>query len=188
MVQTNTEKVIVREAVGVFEDQESLQAALDELELNGFWREEISVLAPHHKVKEKLLTANPDLVTIMDHPDTPRAVFIPKEVMGEIMGSLVGVPLYLGASLGGMAAIFEGAGWFHILLGIIAGGLVGTILGGIVTLITTKWWNSHIHRQIRNGGLVLWVNIRSPDQESKAWHILSDNRARYLHVHDIPAG
>lgn len=188
MTQKNTENVIVREAVGVFKDPESLQAALDELETNGFRREELSVLAPHHKVKEKLLTANPDLAMIMDHPDTPRAVFIPKEIMGEIMGSLVGVPLYLGASFGGLAAIMEGAGWFYILMGIIAGGVAGAILGGIVTLITTKWWNSHIHRQIRNGGLVLWVNIRSPDQESKAWHILSDNHARYLHVHDIPAG
>lgn len=188
MTQVNTEKVIVREAVGVFQDAESLQVALDELELNGFRREEISVLAPHSEVKEKLLTENPDLVTIMDHPDTPRAVFIPKEIMGEIMGSLVGLPLYLGASLGGLLGILEGAGWFYILLGILIGGALGAMLGGIVTLITTKWWNSHIRRQIKNGGLVLWVNIRSPDQESKAWNILSANHARYLHVHDIPAG
>lgn len=188
MTQDNAQRVIVREAVGVFRDPESLQAALDDLETNGFRREEISVLAPHSEVKDKLMTENPDLLNIMDNPDTPRAVFIPKEIMGEIMGSLVGLPLYLGASFGGGIAIIEQAGWLYILLGILAGGALGAALGGIVTAITTQWWNSHIRRQIRNGGLVLWVNIRSPDQESKAWHILSGHQARYLHVHDIPAG
>jgi len=182
------EKVFVREAVGVFGDPESLQAALDDLALSGFRREEISVLAPQSRVREKLRAENPDLLTIMDHPDTPRAVFIPKEVMGEIMGSLMGVPLYLGASLGGALAIVEGAGWIYILAAIAAGGLAGMLLGGIVAWMAARWWNSHIRRQIRNGGLVLWVHIRSPDQESRAWHILSDNHARYLHVHDIPAG
>ncbi len=188
MTQTGTDTVIVREAVGVFKDPEALQAALDALELHGFRREEISVLAPHSKVKEKLKTDNPDLLNIMDNPDTPRAVFIPKEIMGEIIGSLVGLPLYLGTIIGGLIAIIERAGWAYIFLGIALGGAIGAMLGGMVTIITTKWWNSHLRRQIRNGGLVLWVNIRSPDQESKAWHVLSDNKARYLHVHDIPAG
>lgn len=188
MQHTSADSVMVREAVGVFQDTEALQSALDELETNGFRREEISVLAPHNEVKKKLMTENPGLHEIMDNPNTPRAVFIPKEVMGEIMGSIVGLPLYVGAIFGGFLAIVEGAGWLYIFGGIMIGGLIGSLIGGFITYMVTEWWSRHIRRQINNGGLVLWVNIRSPDQESKAWRIMSINRARYLHVHDIPAG
>lgn len=180
--------VMVREAVGVFQDPDALQSTLDELETNGFRRDEISVLAPHSEVQKKLMKENPGLHDIMENPATPRAVFIPKEVMGEIFGSIVGLPLYIGAIFGGFLAIVEQMGWLYIIFGLVAGGLAGAFIGGFISYVVSQWWEGHIRRQLRNGGLVMWVNIRSPDQESKAWRIMSVNRARYLHVHDIPAG
>jgi uncharacterized membrane protein YebE (DUF533 family) len=129
---------------------------------------------------------HPELRDIMDNPATPRAVFIPQEVLRETMAALVGVPFYIGAGAGAILAIADGQGWGGVILGMGIVGLIGAGLGAIAGYALRQWWQGNIRRQLDKGGLVLWVNISRPQQEGRAWKILSRNHARFVHVHDIP--
>lgn len=177
----------VREAVGVFDDIDTLQTALNELEENGFRREEISVLAPEAEVREKLSQERPDLHDIMENPATPRAVFVPQEVLREGMAALIGVPLYFGAGLGALMAVINNGNWAMVAVGTVIGAVLGAVIGGLGSVMAKRWWQYDIQRQLDNGGLVMWVNISRPEQEPRAWKVLSRNRAHHVHVHEIPA-
>ncbi len=185
-------RTTVREAVGLFDSIEALQRALNDLEENGFRREEISVLASEDEVRAKLSAQRPDLHDIMENPATPRAVFIPQEVLREGMASLIGVPLYFGAAMGALVilinAAVDSARWPVVLFGALIGGLMGAAIGGAGSLLVRRWWQYNIQRQLNNGGMVVWVNISMPEQEPRAWHVLSRNKAHHVHVHEIAAG
>lgn len=60
-----------REAVGVFSDFEALEAAVDELEVSGFDRATVSVLASDKKIKERMGRLHPTLIEIEDDRRAP---------------------------------------------------------------------------------------------------------------------
>lgn len=65
----------IREAVGLFADQDALQGAIDELLSSGFDRAELSLLASEHVVEDKLGYAirRSDLE---DDAEAPRSVYV----------------------------------------------------------------------------------------------------------------
>src|SRR6056297_1714653 len=65
----------VPEAVAVFDDADSLYAAIAELETNGFNRSEISLLADEAAVEEKLGDRVWRAEELEDEPEAPRATY-----------------------------------------------------------------------------------------------------------------
>jgi hypothetical protein len=73
MAMTVEEEVrTVREAVGVFNRPEDLQAAIDELLSSGFDRAELSLLASEHAEEEKLGHRYERVSALADEPTDPR--------------------------------------------------------------------------------------------------------------------
>jgi hypothetical protein len=169
--------IAVREAVGVFDNQTALQAAIDELMLAGFQQFELGLLdhegapdaAPHH---------------LADDPAVPRKTYVAPESVGDAQGGLIAGFALLPAM--GAAAATAGAGAAIAATAAVtaATGGVGALVGGALAYAITRNRDKGIAAQEDSGGLLLWVRVRSPEHEQQALDILARNAAHHVHAHD----
>lgn len=177
---------VVREAVGIFNDATNLQHALDALEEQGFMRQEISIFANDIAP----FPTDPDIPrhadAVKDDPSSPRQVFIPVEIMGEVEGSLIGAPIYVGAVAGAIAAAAAGYTIAVIVGSAVIMGLAGGALGYFAAQWIRRKYDRAIEAQMQSGGIVLWVAVRATGMQEVALEVLRKHSARDVHLHDVP--
>lgn len=186
--KTTTSRATVREAVGVFDGADDLEAAIDGLLTHGFDRAALSLLAGEAAVADKLGHAYQRTRDLEDNPAAARAAYVSTESYGDAEGGLIGVPLYIGAvTAAGVVIASGGALGLTILAAAAAGGaggLLGTVLAGLLDASHAR----HIEEQVEKGGLLLWVTVRDPAQQKLAVEILARHGGRDVHVHDMAVG
>ena len=74
------------EVVGVFDDPDTLQAAIDDLLTAGFDRSELSLLAGEEAVEQKLGHAYKKAAEVEDDITLPRAAYVSTEARGDAEG------------------------------------------------------------------------------------------------------
>ncbi|HBC06902.1 MAG TPA: hypothetical protein DC046_04880 [Rhodospirillaceae bacterium] len=174
-----------REAVGVFETADSLQAAIDELLSSGFNRAEISLLAGEEAVQEKLGHIYENAAAAEDDLDAPRAAYVSPESVGDAEGGVIGILTYIPATLAAGAIVASG--------GTIAAAAAATAIAGgagamIGVLLAAGIGESHakfLRDQMERGGLLLWVLTTTEEKEARAVEILSKHSAHDVHIHGI---
>lgn len=176
----------VHEAVGVFNDADHLQAALDDLQEHGFMRQELSILADDKAVKEKLGRIYKRVEDAEDDAAAPRTIFVPNETMGEAEGTAIGLPLYIAAVTATGIVVASGGTILSAIIAATAAGAAGAAFGSILASFIAKHHADYIQAQIDKGGLLLWVHLRSPDLEKTAKDILTKHAAHDVHIHEIP--
>jgi hypothetical protein len=186
MISEETKIKTVHEAVGIFDNSDDLQAALDRLQEHGFMRHEISVLADEKTIKEKLGHIYNRVEDAEDDPSAPRTVFIPNETIGDAEGAIIGLPLYVAALTATGIVVASGGTLLSAMIAATAAGTVGATIGAIFAGFIAKHHADYIQNQIDRGGLLLWVHLRSPDLEDKAREILTKHTAHDVHIHEIP--
>ena len=183
-MESDTAAEMSREAVGIFHSPEGLQGAIDELLSSGFHRAELSLLASEAAVVEKLGHMYRKVDVLADDPDVPRAAYVAGEDIGDAEGGIIGGLVYVGATVGAIAA--SGG---TLLAVIVAAALAGGA-GGLIGSVFAKWVGSHhahyLQEQLERGGLLLWVRTRDPSREARAVAILGKYSAEKVHVHDAP--
>ncbi len=173
------------EAVAVFEDAETLQAAIDELESAGFDRAELSLLASEQAVDEKLGHIYDKVEDLEDDPRIPRTAYVANESVGSGEGALIGGLLYVGAGLAaGMVVASGGTLAAAIMAAVEAGGL-GGLIGAVMATMLGDEHAIRIQEQLDHGGLLLWVRTRDAEHESKAVAILRKHSAHDVHLHEL---
>ncbi len=177
----------VREAVGVFPDPATLQAAIDDMERHGFMRHELSVLASETTVVEKRGSAYRRVQSAADDPEAPRTIFVPTEMVSIAKGVVVGAPLFLAATITAGVVIAGGGPLREVVLYAALAGVVGAGIGSMVAVLIAQRRARYLKNQMRSGGLVLWVHLRSPDMEKRAKEIMRKHFARDVHIHDMSA-
>jgi hypothetical protein len=148
--------------VGIFSSPEALQKVIYALELKGFDRAQFGVLSPKadHPPRPASETVD-DPLAATDAPDDP-------ESTGTIAGAIVGGLTYLGAMTALGATVLTGGGLGLALVAMAAAGGAGGV-GGL--LIAAGFQREHaetIDSQLSMGGLVLWIEPRTPSQQSQA--------------------
>ena len=176
----------VREAVGVFDSAEALEATIDELQSSGFDRAEISVLAGADTVEEKLGHRYNKVTDLEDDAEVPTTAFVSTEAIGDAEGALIGALLYVGAiSLAGAVVASGGA-----LAAAVAAAAIGGATGGMAGLGFSSFLTQHhadyLQGHLDRGGLLLWVRTRDSAHEERAKKILSKHSAHDVHVHGLP--
>jgi hypothetical protein len=174
------------EAVAVFDDAQSFQAAIDDLLSSGFDIADINVLAHEDAVRTKLGRAYKSTTEFMDDPDAPRIGYVPEETIGDAEGAVIGAGIYVPAIVGSLAVAATGG----TLLGAFAiaaiaggaGGLVGAALARFIGHEHAKHLDQHLH----HGGLLLWVRTRDTRHANAALDILRHHSAHDVHLHQIP--
>ncbi|NRD90123.1 hypothetical protein C8024_12625 [Sphingopyxis sp. BSNA05] len=175
----------IREAVGIFDSEEHLQAAIDDLLTHGFDRAEISVLAPVSAVEEKLGHRLRSVADIEDDPEVMSKAYIPVETIGDAEGAVIGSLLYVGA-FAGIVLVASGGALAAALAALALGGS-GTAIGIALARFIQKHHADYIAGQLEKGGLLLWVRTRDEKDEIKAIELLSVHSAHDVHVHALPA-
>jgi hypothetical protein len=94
---------IMTEAVAVFHDVESFEAAIDNLLAVGFDHANINVLAHEDTIASKLGPTHKSTAEFEDDPEVPRIGYIPNETIGNAEGAVIGAGVYVPAMFGGLA-------------------------------------------------------------------------------------
>jgi hypothetical protein len=176
----------VREAVGVFKDENDLENALDELQESGFDRSEISLLANEKTVEERLGHYYEKTSEAADDPDAPRVAYTARESLGAAEGALIGAPLYVAALTSAGLALAAGGPIAMAIAAAAIGGGAGALAGATLAGFVDKKHVEEIETQLEHGGIVVWVDLRSAEQEARAMDILNEHNAKEVHVHEVP--
>lgn len=176
--------ITLREAVGVFPDDEHLMAAIDDLEMAEFHREDISVLGSEYEMRHIYNQTHRSADELENDPNAPRGVFVMPEEQSLAEASLVGGGVLLAVFLVGplMGADLALATNVFVLVALAAiGGLIGFGASRLLRRARVKRSMS----QQKSGGLLLWVNTPTHEREEKAQAILSRHGARDVHVNEV---
>jgi hypothetical protein len=168
----------IREVVAVLDDADALDAAVYELETHGFDRAAFSLLASEHAVEEKLGHRYRRIEEMEDEPKAPRETFFSRASRLEAEYGLAPALALLAAVTVGFGAV---AATLPVLVAAGGGAAVGAALGRLIH----QQHAERLREQLARGGLLLWVNVRTPEEESKALTILKAQAARDVHAHDI---
>lgn len=176
----------VHEAVGVFSTPEALERAVDELEVSGFDRATLSVLASEGTIKDRVGHLYRNIAEITDSRDVPQRAFVETDSRVEGAAAAIGIPCYIGSVAGaGVAAVGFGAATAATVAGSIVGGVAGAGLGAFLAGVMLRRHVHEVSEQLAEGGLVLWVSLRDHDAERQAVHILTNAGGRNVHVHEL---
>lgn len=167
---------VTREAVAIFDSSEALDGAVYDLETRGFDRAAFSLLASEETVAEKLGHRYRQVKEIQDDPQAPRATFFSR--ISRLEAEYLPAPAL--ASIG--AIMFAGTGIGLPAL-IAAGG--GALIGAALGRLMHQHHAVAVQEQLKRGGLVLWVNVRTVAEEQTALNVLREHSAHDVHVHDI---
>ncbi|NKB58700.1 MAG: hypothetical protein GKS00_20415 [Alphaproteobacteria bacterium] len=178
---------LVREAVGVFDSAETLEAAVDELQSSGFNRADLSLLAGEPAVQEKLGHMYDKVSELEDDATVPRDAYVSTESIGNAEGGLIGGLMYIGAVAAAGSIVASGGP----LAAAIAGAAMVGGAGGLIGAILANWIGDHhadyLQDQLDRGGLLLWVRTWNEAQEKSASDILTKHSAHDVHVHGLPS-
>jgi hypothetical protein len=177
----------IREAVGVFDDGERLEAAIDELLGSGFDRFELSLLAGQQAVEAELGHAYEKVGELEDDARVPRTAYVSTEAIGDAEGALIGGLMYVGAVAAGGAIVATGGTLAGAVVAAAMAGGTGGLIGSALAKLIDYHHADHLAGQLERGGLLLWVRTRDALHEARALDILGRHSARDVHLHDIPA-
>jgi hypothetical protein len=179
------ERTKVREVAGVFHSRRAVEAAFEDLLLNGFDRADIDRLASLDEVRRRLkVNVSPEEAADLT-PTPRRPVFAPDDITAgvAVTGSLSGAAV-------GVAVVFivlasGGEGWTAG----VAGTLAGIGAGWIGALLLARMFRRDQLRGLDwiefDRGVILWVRVRSAEREAKAQDILRRNGGHAVRVHEI---
>lgn len=176
----------VREAVGVFHDEKALRAAVDDLLTAGFDRADLSLLAGHRTVAEKLGGRSDKVDEIEDEPDVPIHADAEPDSRVQAEGLMIAGLAYVGA-VGAIGAIVASGGTVAAaLMAAAAAGGAGGMIGSTLSHFLESHHAHYLQDQLDRGGLLLWVRTPDKAHEARAVDALKRNAADHVHVHDIP--
>jgi hypothetical protein len=87
--------------------------------------------------------------------------------------------------IGAIIAIASRATTAQTVIAAVVGGAIGCGLGILIARLLGWRWRQSPMTPAGIDGLVLWVRVRTPEQEQAALRILEDRGADAVHVHEI---
>jgi hypothetical protein len=177
---------MVREAVGIFDDPESLTNAVDDLSMAGFGIHEMSIMASDEIVRQKLGHVLARVEDAKDNPDAPRQMYVAPEDVGNAQGIAISVPAYVGAVIATGAVLASGGTALAAALAAAAAGGGAGALGAVMARWLGHKRENLLRQHLNKGGILLWVNLQDPGREYMAQEILARHTTHPVEVHDIP--
>lgn len=175
------------EAVGIFHSAQDLQAAVDDLLTQGFNRMELSILASERAIEDKLHEAYVPARDLEDRVAVPTTAFVATESIGDAMGAVIGVLVYVPAMIGAAAVVASGGALAAAVTAALIAGGVGGSLGSVMAGMIGKAHSDEIEKHLLAGGLLLWVRTRDKQHEERALGILKGHNAEGVHLHTLPS-
>ena len=166
------------DVVGVFDTPGQLEAAVFDLETQGFDRSAFSVLGTEAAVERRLGQRYRQVGELADRPDAPRETFF-----GRVSRLEAEFGPAAGLAAVGVMAVF-GSGVVPVLVAAAGGAAIGAAIGGLIH----RHDAARVAEQLARGGLLLWVTVRDAAQEQTAMARLRVHTAHQVHAHRPGAG
>lgn len=163
------------EMIGVFQDQHELEEAIHELETE-IPRQSFSVLESGARLKEVTghRRVDPKMAAQVEGIPKRPPIYPEEKTIG--MSAIVSCSIYI-AVLGGILSALSTADISSIVSSAVIGGILGAALGLTIVAFIKNRIDSDTNRQIKAGGLPLWISIPSVGLERKARQILRKHGA-----------
>lgn len=179
------ERTKVREVAGVFHSRPAIEAASEDLLLNGFDRADIDRVASLDEVSRRLkVYVSPEEAADLTY--TPRRPIFMRDdvaILVALTGSLSGAAVAVAVVFIILAS--GGEGWSAG----VAGTLAGIGAGWICALLLARMFRRDQRRGLDSiefgRGVILWVRVRSAEREAMAQDILRRNGGYAVRVHEI---
>ena len=143
------------EAVAVFHDVKTFQAAIDELLLAGFDHADINVLAQEDTIASKLGPTYASTAEFEDDPEAPRIAYIPNETIGNAEGAVIGAGFYVPAMFGSLAVAASGGTLLGVFAAAALAGGAGGLIGAALARFIGHEHAKHLDQHLQHGGLLL---------------------------------
>lgn len=176
----------VREVTGVFHSRKTLDAATDKLLISGFDRSDIDVINSPAALRERVGSAYyiaPE--ELADVPAAPRWPIIGWDdvtVLNVTISAIIGSASAMGTAYWVVASGGSAA------QAIVSAALIGVIAGGIGFFLAASAFRrkrQDYEELLASRGLILWVRVRSPDQEDRAQDFVRAHGGRAVRVHEV---
>ncbi len=151
-----------REAVGLFADRESFEAAVEALKGAGFERTDLSVLGSHESID---------------------AAGEPGKPFKDILTALVGELKYEGPLVASGAILLVGGTVSATIAGIIGAAVGGIAVKEVLDEVTSTPHTEDFARSLEAGSVILWVRTPDKELERAATAILEENGGVNVHTH-----
>jgi hypothetical protein len=179
------ERVTVREAAGIFRSREALEKAIDALQLAGFNRSSLAIMARTDVVREKLADVYAPVRRSHPKPSAAsRAFMLSGEATGPLSG-VAGLLAFIGATTAAASVVASGGALAIAAVAASAGGMFAGGLGAWFAAALGDREAARLEEQLAAEGIVLWVRLRSPDRDAIAQEVLSQNGAEDVRVLDV---
>jgi hypothetical protein len=175
----------VREAVAIFDSRDALQKAIDDLYMAGFQRHELSVMANDQTIKEHSGQVPENSADAAHDPTVTRQSYVAPEDLGSHQGVAVGFPAYVGAVIATGAVLATGGTALAAAAAAAAAGVGGGALGSVLSSWISDKRNEPMLQQLDKGGILLWVNVTSPERERLAREALARHSVNPVEVHEV---
>lgn len=152
-----------REAVGVFAERESFQAAIAELEAAGFDHADLSVLATREAIE---------------------AAGTQTESWREVFNAFVNEVRYEHPLFASGMIFLAGGPITATIAGIIAAAVGGLAVKDVIEEVVARPHTEQFADAVEAGGAILWVRCASAERERDAMAILEKSGATNVHVVD----
>src|SRR5437667_597809 len=178
---------IVREAGGVFQDAGSLQAAVDELLLNGFDRSTLSLMATSDTVERELGHRYRRVEEMADDPNAPHVAYVGVDSPVTGQGAAAAALAYIGACGAAATVVASGGALAVAIAAALVAGASGGMIGAGIARFIDHYHARRLQDQLERGGILLWVRTIDEHCERLACDILERNGATNVHIHSLPA-
>jgi len=152
----------VNEVVGILNNRESFEKAVEALFKAGFQRTDLSVLSSHESIE---------------------AAGKPAKPIKDIMTALVGEIRFEGSMVASGGLFLAGGPVGEIIGGIVAATVGGVALKEVLDEVTATPHTEDFARAVDAGSIILWVRTIGEDTQKKAQDVLSDLGAGNVHLH-----
>ncbi|MGZ3289057.1 MAG: hypothetical protein ACXU87_13560, partial [Xanthobacteraceae bacterium] len=160
----------------------ALQAAIDNLLLAGFDRADLGLMAGVDSLRRVLRKVSISIEELTGTSKASRGTpVLPQEVMA-VQAMIVGTVGFFAAAGAAWISIASGAGTILVVIATTIAGSIAAALGGFVFARRFKPKDVVVLDDNLRGGAVLWVRVRTKDQEAKARQILANHGAKSVRV------
>lgn len=174
-----------REAVAVFDDHDELVAAIQELEMAGFNRSQMNLLASRRGAEEKVGHKVEDVDELAGDGRAPVGTWVDPHEVAEGKTAIAGGLAYVGSIAAIGAVVASGGGLAAAIAAAVAAGGTGGAVGAWLGSLIGTGQAQAVEERTARGGLLLWVGIQSAEQEPRAIEILQRRSKRDVQVHEL---
>ena len=175
----------VREVAAVFHDAGGLESAVEALLEAGFDRSDIDIMGDVETVRQRLGQVYVPPEEIPEVPGVPRRAFVARDDLTGATAAVAGILFYIGAAATALSVVASGGSLALVAATAAVTGTLGAGIGASAVHLLGKKQAEELERQLMEGGIVVWVRVRSPEKEGEAREILARFNGKAIRVHEI---